>query len=347
MTLGPLMVGVAGVSLSATERDLLRHPRVGGVILFPRNFESPAQLQALTGDIHGLRRPPLLVAVDQEGGRVQRLRRPLTELPPVERLGAVYDQHPGRACALAESTGWLMAAELRAVGVDLSFAPVLDLGRRVSGVIGDRAFHADPAAVTALAAAYVRGMQRAGMAATGKHFPGHGSVAADSHLELPVDPRPLAAIWRTDLVPFRRLITGGLPAIMAAHVVYPEVDDTPASFSRVWLQDILRRRLGFQGCVVGDDLEMAGAAGLGSLSQRAVAAVAAGQDLLLLCNALDAAAEVADALPEPSPDSAMRLVRLHGTGRHRWESLQHTRAWRSARAAVAGYDHDHPTELDL
>lgn len=341
------MVGIAGLSLSKSERRLLRHERIGGVILFPRNFESPAQLAALTAEIHALRRPPLLIAVDQEGGRVQRFRRPLTDLPPVSRLGMVYDRSPVRACSLAESTGWLMAAELRALGVDLSFAPVLDLDLGVSGVIGDRAFHRHPDAIIELATAYGRGMRRAGMVATGKHFPGHGSVEADSHLELPVDGRRYPDIESEDMRPFAHMAANGIPALMAAHVVYPAVDDLPASFSRVWIGEILRGRLGYQGCVVGDDLEMAGAAGFGTLPERAVAGAAAGQDLLLLCNALDAVEDVADALPEPAPETGMRLARLHGTGHHHWDALARTPAWQAARAAIAEYDHDRPMELDL
>lgn len=347
MTLGPLMVGIAGVSLSNAEKRLLRHPRVGGVILFSRNFESPEQLAGLTRAIHALRSPPLLIAVDQEGGRVQRFRRPLTELPPVARLGEVYDHSPVRACSLAESTGWLMAAELRALGVDLSFAPVLDLDQGLSGVIGDRAFHARPGAVVELASAYVRGMRRAGMAATAKHFPGHGSVVADSHLELPVDERPFADIQAADMHPFARLIANAIPAVMAAHVVYPAVDEAPASFSRIWLGEVLRGRLGYQGCLVGDDLEMAGAAGFGTLPERAAAGVEAGQDLVLLCNALDAAEAVAEATPEPAPESGMRLARLHGTGEPDWETLPRDPVWQAARAAIAEYDHDRSMELGL
>lgn len=347
MTLGPLMVGIGGLSLSAGERRLLGHPRVGGVILFTRNFESPAQLQALTREIHALRSPPLLVAVDQEGGRVQRFREPLTDLPPVARLGRIHDQDPARARSLAESTGWLMAAELRALGVDMSFAPVLDLDRGVSGVIGDRAFHASGEGVADLALAYVRGMRRAGMAATGKHFPGHGSVAADSHVELPVDDRRYVDIEAEDLYPFRRMVANDIPAFMVAHVVYPQVDELPASFSRAWIGEVLRSRLGYQGCVVGDDLEMAGAAGFGSLPERAVAGAEAGQDLLLLCNALDAATAVADALPEPGPDTGLRLARLHGREGPGWEALRRSPAWQAARSAVAEYDHDRFLELDL
>jgi len=347
MTLGPLMVGIEGVMLSDRERRLLRHPRIGGAILFGRNFESPAQLTALTAAIHALRDPPLLIAVDQEGGRVQRFREPLTDLPPVARLGLCFDRDPERGCAAAEATGWLMAAELRALGVDLSFAPVLDLGRGVSRVVGDRAFHAHPDAVTRLAGAYVRGMRRAGMAATGKHFPGHGGVAPDSHLELPVDRRSMEEIRGEDLLPFRRLIGNGLPSLMLAHVTYEEFDARPASFSPRWIGGVLRDELGFQGCVVGDDLEMAGAASFGTLPERARAELAAGCDLLLLCNALDAAESVADALPPPDPASSVRLVRLHGEAAADWNTLHASDQWGAAREVIASYDHDRSLELNF
>lgn len=342
MTLGPLMVGLSGFSLTDAERRLLSHPRIGGVILFGRNFESPEQLRALTGEIHTLRSPPLLVAVDQEGGRVQRFRSPLVELPPLARLGRIYTRSPVRACSLAESTGWLMAAELRALGVDLSFAPVVDLDHGVSAVIGDRAFHHTAQGVTDLALAYIRGMRRAGMAATAKHFPGHGAVAGDSHVDLPVDERRYVDMEGEDLLPFRRLADNAVPALMVAHIVYPQVDALPASFSRRWIGGVLRGRLGYQGCVLGDDLEMAGAAGFGSLPERAVAGAQAGQDLILLSNALDAARTVADALPPPGPDGGMRLARLHGLGNLDWDQLRASAAWRAARAAVAEYDHAPP-----
>ena len=231
MALGPVMLGLEGPELSAQERELLRHPLVGGVILFTRNYQSPAQLTALTGVIHALRQPRLLIAVDHEGGRVQRFRDGFTRLPAVRRLGELYDQDRMRAKQLARGTGWLMAAELRAVGVDFSFAPVLDLDHGVSSIIGDRAFHSDPEAVADLAHAYVSGMQKAGMEAVGKHFPGHGGIAADSHLELPVDPRPLAVLETADLLAFERMIHYGLAALMPAHVRYPAVDDQPAGFS--------------------------------------------------------------------------------------------------------------------
>ncbi|HUT41851.1 MAG TPA: beta-N-acetylhexosaminidase, partial [Gammaproteobacteria bacterium] len=259
MTLGPLMLDVAGGELDAEDRELLRHPAVGGVILFTRNFESPQQVRALVDDMHALRDPHLLVAVDQEGGRVQRFREGFTRLPPLACLGRIYDKDRTRAKHLARVTGWLMASELRAVGVDISFAPVLDLDYGVSTIIGNRALHRRPEIVADLATAYQAGMHDAGMAATGKHFPGHGAVAADSHLDLPVDERRFADIEQWDLVPFRRLIDAGLAAVMMAHVVYAQVDEQPAGYSRIWIRDILRRELKFQGLVFSDDLSMEGA----------------------------------------------------------------------------------------
>jgi len=338
MSLGPVMLGISGLALTAEEREILRHPKVGGVILFTRNFESAEQLQALLADIHGLRQPPLLVAVDQEGGRVQRFRGEFTRLPPPGALAPIYDRDRQKALRLAELSGWLMAAEQRAVGVDLSFAPVLDLGRGVSRVIGDRAFHATPEGVAELAEAYVRGMARAGMAATGKHFPGHGSVAPDSHLELPDDGRPWEEIEAEDLVPFRRLIGAGIGAIMTAHVIYSRIDPAAASFSPFWVEEVLRRRLGFQGVVFSDDLGMQAACCVGDFPARARAALAAGCDMLLLCNDLDRTGEVLDALPQPDPRAAQRLLRLAGRPASGWSELRRSRAWREAVAAVRSYD---------
>lgn len=332
MSLGQIMLGVGGYALTAEEREILRHPQVGGVILFTRNFHDLPQLQELVRQIHALRRPRLLVAVDQEGGRVQRFKGEFLRLPPVGALAPVYDRNPQQAASLAETLGWLMAAEQRAVGVDLSFAPVLDLGRGVSQVIGDRAFHAKPAAVAELAQAYVRGMRRAGMAATGKHFPGHGSVAPDSHLDLPRDERPMAELQAEDMAPFKHMVQAGMAAMMTAHIIYPAMDERPASFSRVWIEEVLRGQLGFQGAVFSDDLGMQAAGCIGDFPQRALAALEAGCDMVLLCNDADQVAAVLDAVPAaPNPVAALRLTRLHGRpGARAWESLHRSLEWRTA-----------------
>ena len=246
MTLGPLMLDLEGLEITPEEREILRHPLVGGVILFARNYASPQQVSHLTMQIHELRKPPLLVAVDQEGGRVQRFRDGFTQLPPAHLIGRQHDLDAQGARAAAATLGWLMAAELRAVGVDLSFAPVLDLDWGVSEVIGDRAFHRSPEVVASLAGHYMRGMAHAGMIATGKHFPGHGAVTADSHKALPEDRRSYADITE-DMQPYASLIPQGLNAVMAGHVAYQQVDPLPASFSRWWLTNELRERLGFRG----------------------------------------------------------------------------------------------------
>jgi beta-N-acetylhexosaminidase len=313
MTLGPVMVDLAGTEMTAEERERLRHPLVGGVILFTRNYVSPEQITALIADIHGVREPRLLVAIDHEGGRVQRFRDGFTRLPAVRKLGHVYDENQKRAKRLAHTAGWLMAAELRAVGVDFSFAPVLDLDRGNSQVIGDRAFHSEPEAVADLAISYVAGMAEAGMPATGKHFPGHGGCAADSHKVLPMDERTLADLYLEDLVPFERLIQNGLAGIMPAHVLFPRVDGRTAGFSSVWLQEVLRRRLGFQGIIFSDDLSMEGAKAVGGMVERASLALAAGCDMVLVCNDPGAAAQVLDGLHvREEPASLLRRTRMHG-----------------------------------
>lgn len=348
MALGPVMLGLEGMELTAQERELLGHPLVGGVILFTRNYQSSAQIAALTAAIHALRQPRLLVAVDHEGGRVQRFREGFTRLPAVRRLGEIYDQDRMRAKQLARVTGWLMAAELRAVGVDLSFAPVLDLDHGVSGIIGDRAFHRDPEGVADLAHAYVSGMQKAGMEAVGKHFPGHGGIAADSHLELPVDPRPLAALETTDLLAFERMIHYGLAALMPAHVVYPAVDEQPAGFSARWLKGILRQRLEFQGVIFSDDLDMAGAHVAGSPPERARAALAAGCDMVLACNDRQAAVAILDHLRHvPDPVTQVRLIRLHGRGHPTAERLRRNPVWQRATRLVRDYDAFPLLEMDI
>jgi hypothetical protein len=232
VTLGPLMLDVAGTELTDDDRRRLAHPLVGGVILFSRNYRDPAQLAALTAEIHALKSAPLLIGVDHEGGRVQRFREGFTRLPPMRAFGEIWNDHPQRARELARETGYVLASELRAHGVDFSFAPVLDLDYGASSVIGDRSFHADPHAVFQLGQAVMLGMKDAGMAACGKHFPGHGFVKADSHVAIPVDERTLADITIADLVPFRLMIEAGLAAVMPAHVIYPQVDEQPAGFSR-------------------------------------------------------------------------------------------------------------------
>ena len=342
------MLGLEGATLSAEERELLRHPQVGGVILFARNYQSPEQVRALTDAIHALRQPRLLIAVDHEGGRVQRFREGFTRLPAVRRLGELFDQHPQRARQLARITGWLMAAELRAVGVDFCFAPVLDLDHGGSGIIGDRAFHHDPEVVADLAHAYRSGMQKAGMEAVGKHFPGHGGIAADSHLELPVDPRSYDQLAGADLLAFERMIHYGLAALMPAHVLYPQVDEQPAGFSARWLKDILRQRLEFQGAIFSDDLDMAGAGVAGSPVERARAALAAGCDMVLACNDRAAAVAILQGLHEaPDPVSQFRLIRLHGRGRSTLERLQRNPLWRQALRLVQDYDAFPLLEMDI
>jgi beta-N-acetylhexosaminidase len=307
------MLDVAGIELTGEERERLRHPLTGGVILFARNYQSPEQVEALVREIHDARKPPLLVAVDHEGGRVQRFRDGFTRLPAVAEFGALYQESPRRALRLAETAGWLMASELRAVGVDFSFAPVLDVDRGISRVIGDRSFHRSPEVVADLAHAFMTGMHRAGMAATGKHFPGHGGVEADSHLEVPVDERPYPDIFMEDIVPFERMINFGLEGIMPAHVVYPNVDPHPAGFSPFWLQQVLRGELGFQGVIFSDDLSMEGAKVAGGAVARARAALAAGCDMILVCNDPAAADQVLSVLgPQDNPTSRLRLARMHG-----------------------------------
>jgi beta-N-acetylhexosaminidase len=337
MSLGPVMLDVEGLALSAIERERLKHPLVGGVILFARNYQSPEQVEALVRDIHGLRTPRLLVAVDHEGGRVQRFRDGFTSLPPLRHLGNIYDENPKRARRLAETSGWLMATELRAVDVDFSFAPVLDLDRGVSQVIGDRAFHSLPEAVADLAHAYMHGMHRAGMAATGKHFPGHGAVEADSHVALPVDDRLLVDIMAEDVVPFERMIHYGLEGIMPAHVIFTCVDAQPAGFSSTWIRKILRGQLEFQGVVFSDDLSMEGAKGAGDVVARAKLALSAGCDMVLVCNDPAAADQVLAGLGHyDDPVSHLRLVRMHGRENPTRAQLALDQAYLDAVRAVTG-----------
>jgi beta-N-acetylhexosaminidase len=330
------MVDVPGAALTAEDRQVLGHPLVGAVILFTRNYVDVGQLEELVRDIRGVRTPPLLVAVDQEGGRVQRFRSGFTELPPPRAIGRVYDSDPEAARRLAAQCGWLLAAELRAVGIDLSFTPCVDLDYGVSEVIGDRAYHRDAEVVARLAVSAMQGMREAGMAATAKHFPGHGAVVADSHRALPVDRRPIEELG-DDMLPYRRMIANGLPSIMVAHVSFPEVDEAPASLSRRWLQRELRGNLGFTGAVFSDDLSMAGAAVAGTVPERAREALAAGCDVLAICNDRSGVLDTLDELEgEADPVSQVRLVRLHGRptplGR---EALAASPRWQECRSAVS------------
>lgn len=346
MSLGPVMLDLQGPELSVAERELLGHPAVGGVILFSRNYASPPQLAALTRAIHDLREPRLLVATDQEGGRVQRFRKSFTRLPAPAALGRLHERDPAAARRVAHSFGLVLAAELRAVGVDFSLAPLLDLERGRSGVIGDRALHRDPDVVAALAQACIRGMHAAGMGAVGKHFPGHGSVEGDSHLTTPVDRRPLASLRLEDMLAFERVIRHGIAGIMPAHVVYAGVDPRPAGFSSRWLKTILREELGFQGAVFSDDICMSGAAVAGDLVARARAALDAGCDMVLVCNDRRGAEQVLERLAWRDDSVARaRLARLHGRGTVTREQLAADGDYRRALAELATLVSE--PELDL
>jgi beta-N-acetylhexosaminidase len=313
MAPGPVMVDVAGLDLNGAERSRLRHPQVGGVILFARNFDNRAQLSDLCQSIHAERDEPLLIAVDHEGGRVQRFRTDgFTPIPAMRSLGRWYERDPHEALGAATDIGFVLASELRACGVDFSFTPVLDLDYEVSEVIGNRAFHSDPAVVALLARALVLGLARAGMSACGKHFPGHGAVAADSHVDIPVDDRSLDEILEADAAPYRWLGDLCLPAVMPAHVIYPQVAPEPAGFSRRWVTDILRGQFQYDGVVFSDDLTMEGARVAGDIHARAQAALAAGCDMVLVCNRPDLADELLAGLADRALDvqSVRRIRRL-------------------------------------
>jgi beta-N-acetylhexosaminidase len=292
----------------------LRHPAVGGVILFAPNFDSPEQLQALTQDIRALREPQLLIGVDHEGGRVQRFKEGFTLLPPMRALGQLWDRDRDAGRAAARAAGYVIGAELAAHGLDFSFTPVLDLDYGASSVIGDRALHYDPLAAGALAGALVEGLGQGGMGAVGKHFPGHGYATADSHVAVPTDDRPLAEILRKDLVPYGPAIAAGLAGVMPAHVIYPKVDAEPAGYSRIWLQDVLRGKLGFEGLVFSDDLSMEGASTAGGVAERARAALAAGCDMVLLCGDAEGQDRLLHSLGGCAPVSVARVDRIRHRG---------------------------------
>jgi beta-N-acetylhexosaminidase len=284
LPLGPAVIDVVGTVLSDEDRNRLRHPAAGGVILFSRNYENPEQLTLLTQDIDRLREPALPICVDHEGGRVQRFRDGFSAIPPMRSLGRLWDRDRAAARETARALAYIVGAELAAHGVDFSFAPVLDLDYGASSVIGDRALHFDPTAAGALGACIVQGLADAGMGAVGKHFPGHGYAEADSHVAVPRDERKMSEIQKKDLVPFRMAIEAGLAAVMPAHVIYTQVDGEPAGYSRHWLREVLRGKLGFQGVIFSDDLSMEGASVAGGIPERARAALEAGCDMVLLCN---------------------------------------------------------------
>jgi beta-N-acetylhexosaminidase len=342
------MVDLVGTTINDDEKQLLLKPEVGGVILFTRNFESVDQITNLVAEIHDLREPHLLVSVDHEGGRVQRFHEGFTRIP----AAAVYARAGGndidKSRQLAESAGWLMAVELRACGIDFSFAPVLDLAHGVSGVIGDRAFHRQSETAATLAYAFMHGMNNAGMKAVGKHFPGHGGVVEDSHVAMPVDHRELDELLQSDILPFKYMIENKLAAIMPAHVIYDKVDEKPAGYSTFWIENILRQRLGFQGAVFSDDLSMEAACVAGGYGERAEAALAAGCDMALVCNHLDGAIEAAEFIKGyNNPTSQLRLIRMHGEQSIIWSELKQDERWQRISAQVSALNDSPELELDV
>lgn len=310
--IGPVILDLVGCELSNEEREILQHPLVGGVILFSRNYANPEQLTQLCRATRAARKLPLLITVDQEGGRVQRFRDGFTRLPPMGEMGKIFERSPDAALKQAEQHGALMAAELLAVGIDLSFAPVLDLDKELNAVVGDRSFHRQPTIVTALAKAVMRGMHQSGMAVTGKHFPGHGSVNLDSHHAMPVDERSLDKISVDDLIPFAELIQAGINAVMPAHILFPAVDSHPVGFSEYWLKKILRQQLKFSGVIFSDDLNMEGAGFAGDYSERASAALQAGCDMVLICNNRQGAIDILDRLPHQHSVAPEKFKMLQG-----------------------------------
>ncbi len=340
------MLDIDGLSLTPADRDLLREPAVGGVILFTRNYGSPEQINDLIAEIRALRSPPLIVAVDHEGGRVQRFREGFSAIPPMRSIGREFNRDTAAGEHLARQAGWLIGSELRAVGVDLCFAPCVDLDWGVSEIIGDRAFHPKPEVVGDLAAAFSRGLRSAGMVAIAKHFPGHGAVVADSHLKLPVDRREYGDLL-DDMRPYDKLIRNGLIAgVMTSHVVYQAIDELPASFSAYWMQQELRSRLGFDGAIFCDDLSMKATTEYGSMVVRTRRALDAGCDMVLICNDRPAARKTVASLRDYSnPLSLVRLARLHGTGHVMRESLLASDEWQAATAALQHWTE--PPELKL
>ncbi|GAB1259597.1 beta-N-acetylhexosaminidase [Aurantivibrio plasticivorans] len=333
LKLGPVMVDLIGTEITKDDRALLLNPLVGGVIFFARNIESREQIFALVSAVRDIR-PELLLAVDQEGGRVQRLRDGYTRLPPMQAFLPLYRTNQEHTLGLVKDCGWLMASEVLATGMDFSFAPVLDVDDAYCSVIADRSFSNKPEEVVELASAFLAGMHEAGMATTGKHFPGHGSVVGDSHLELPVDDRPMDDIKARDLVPFMRL-QHELDAVMPAHIVFSDVDPMPVGFSSKWLQEFLRGDLAYQGVIFSDDLDMAGARSAGSFTDRARQALAAGCDMVLVCNNRDGANEVVAGLEGQALEPSPRLASMKARHEVSWAELLASTRWQHVRESLA------------
>ena len=329
MRLGSIIIDIEGFELTPEDRDLLQHPLVGGVIFFARNYESSQQMPQLCKNIRATRKTPLLITVDQEGGRVQRFKKDFLTLPSMQEIGEVYEQSAQKGLAFAYHYGWLMAAEILAVGIDLSFAPVLDLDKNKNTVVGNRAFHRTCDVVIPLAKAVMRGMSEAGMASTGKHFPGHGSVSIDSHGGLPEDKRTFDEIYNDDMQPFIELIRANISAIMPGHLLFPLVDDKPVGFSHYWLQEILRKKLQFKGVIFTDALDMGAANAGGNFADRTRAALDAGCDLALVCNSRAGAISVLDELPQKYFLSPEKFHMLQGKMSQTMTSLHNSPEWQT------------------
>ncbi len=336
--MGPVMLDVQSTSLSQEDKEIIQHPLVGGLIFFTRNYQSPEQIADLSQQIRVAAKKPMLIAVDHEGGRVQRFRDGFSLIPAMGKLWQMSDANLDLAKELAKQSAILMALEVQAVGIDISFAPVLDINN-ISDVIGDRSFHQQPQYVTELAEAFIDGLHQVGMKATGKHFPGHGSVKADSHVDLPIDTRSKAEIFQQDLVPFQQLIAKQkVDALMPAHIIFPDVDSQAVGFSRYWLQDILRETLGFNGVIFSDDLSMQGAASAGGYVERAEAAQDAGCDMLLLCNNREGCVDVLDnANISNLSISSERLKTLLKKDNNHWSSLKSNTSWQHASQYLKTY----------
>ncbi|MBS0289460.1 MAG: beta-N-acetylhexosaminidase [Proteobacteria bacterium] len=330
--IGPVILDIEGLTLTPEEEEIVLHPQVGGVIFFSRNYESPEQIWQLSSRLKALR-SDLVLCVDQEGGRVQRFKKGCTLLPKLKVLGELFDANVyplAKVQEISEKLGYLMALEVRSLGVDLSFAPVLDLDLGLSEVMKDRCIHQDPKIVSLLAISYIKGMGKAGMRATGKHFPGHGAVTLDSHFALPQDPRSMLQIQK-DMLPFKTLIEFGISAIMPAHIVFPQIDPFPVGFSAYWLQAILRQKLGFKHTIISDDLSMEGAKGIGSYGQRTNQALEAGCDFVLICNNRQGAIEALQSVNHKHPLSQKRRSNLLAQGEPLpWQTLTKTAQWQEA-----------------